>query len=53
MKYNVCVRLENGDWALLSHNNRQAWSKRHAQKLAREYKADNLRDAWIEEEFGS
>lgn len=53
MKYNVRVSIvgPNGniEYAVLEDRGRTSWSKRVAQKKAMEWKADNMRDAFIEE----
>lgn len=52
IKYNVRVAIEGPygtEYAVLEDNGRQSWCKRVAQRKAREWKADNMRDAFIEE----
>lgn len=51
VRYCVIVHLETG-YATLSVHDRTAWTKRHATKLARAWKADNLRDAFTQEAEG-
>lgn len=46
MKYNVITHTESG-YAILDHKGKTEWSKRVAMKHAREFKADHMRDSWI------
>jgi hypothetical protein len=48
--YLVMVSLPDDRYAVLEVRGRMSWkTKRTAQKHARNYKATNLRDAWVEE----
>ena len=52
-RYQVVVAIpdeKNGIiYATLSHKDKIQFCKRTAEKYAREYKAENMRDAWAEE----
>ena len=51
-KYNVRVAVDGPfgiEYAVLSDNGRMKWCERVAQRKAREWKADHMRDAFIEE----
>ena len=48
--WEVIVSLESGKgYARLEHRGRVQWGKRTATKHAREFKANHMRDAWIQE----
>tara|TARA_R100000388_G_C7142708_1_gene110740 strand:+ start:406 stop:585 length:180 start_codon:yes stop_codon:yes gene_type:complete len=50
IKYCVWVDTESHGYVILSVNGRTEWkTKRIAEKHAREWKAENMRDSWAEE----
>jgi len=50
LTYNVWVDTESHGYILLSVNDRTEWkTKRIAEKHAREWKAENMRDSWVSE----
>lgn len=50
IKYCVWVDTESRGYVLLSVNGRTEWkTKRVAEKHAREWKAENMRDSWVSE----